>query len=307
MYSIEFRKAVLKLYDYFQSMRKTAKALDVSISSISRWTKDLYPKVRQRVATKTSDALVAFIKTFVSTNPATTSIEIAAQVLKHFGFPVSKQLISVILHRLGFSFKRIRKRGKSSKKNVLLQTFIEKYQTFSPNVEIVAIDESGFDHFPVPIYGYAPKGQPAIIEYTPSNDRTRYSLLMAIAKSGKSFSSIEKSMVNGDIFSSFIQTLPFSSNTILLMDNASIHKTKQFKEIVASKGFEVIYTPPYSPEFNPIELVFGIIKKKFYKSRYNNDNQLPNIIQNCVCSVDSTIIRNCFSHVERIIEAMKTI
>jgi hypothetical protein len=188
-----------------------------------------------------------------------------------------------------------------------LQTFIEKYQTFSPNVEIVAIDESGFDHFPVPIYGYAPKGQPAIIEYTPSNDRTRYSLLMAIAKSGKSFSSIEKSMVNGDIFSSFIQTLPFSSNTILLMDNASIHKTKQFKEIVASKGFEVIYTPPYSPEFNPIELVFGIIKKKFYKSRYNNDNQLPNIIQNCVCSVDSTIIRNCFSHVERIIEAMKTI
>lgn len=307
MYSIEYRKAVLKLYDYFQSMRKTAKALNVSIASISRWTKDLYPKIRQRVATKTSDALVAFIKHFVSTNPATTSIEIAAQVYKHFEFSISKQLINVILQRLGFSFKRIRKRGKSSKKTILLQNFVEKFQTLSSTVEIVAIDESGFDHFPVPIYGYALKGHPAIVEYTPSSDRTRYSLLMAISKSGNSFSRIEKSMVNGEIFNSFIKSLPFSSNTILLMDNASIHKTKQFKETMTSKGFQVVYTPPYSPEFNPIELVFGIIKKKFYKERYNNDNQLVDIIQNCVRSVNSATICNCFSHVERIIESMKTI
>lgn len=307
MYSIEFRKAVLKLYDYFQSMRKTAKALNVSISSISRWTKDIVPKFRQRVATKTSDALVAFIKNYVLNNPATTSVDVASQVHQHFGFSISKQLVHLIFQRLGFSFKRIRKRGKSAKKTLLQHQFIERITTLSSNVNIVAIDESGFDHFPVPIYGYAPKGQPAVVEYIPSSDRTRYSLLMAISKSGESYCHLENSMVNGNIFNTFIESLPCSPGTVLLMDNASIHKTKQFKETIAVKGYDVIYTPPYSPEFNPIELIFGIIKKKFYKERYNTVGCLVDIIKSCVSSVDSTTIRHCFAHVKKIVESLKAI
>jgi transposase len=117
MYSVDFRQAVLTLYDYFQSMRKTAKAMNVSISSISRWSKDMNPKTRKRPSVKTSDALVAFIKSYVSWKPASTSIEIALQVKEEFNFPVSKQLVHLILRRIGFSFKRVRRRGKSAKKS----------------------------------------------------------------------------------------------------------------------------------------------------------------------------------------------
>jgi hypothetical protein len=53
----EFRKAVLQLYTYFNSMRKTALALKISIASISRWTKKLEPKQYVRKNIKTSSSM----------------------------------------------------------------------------------------------------------------------------------------------------------------------------------------------------------------------------------------------------------
>ena len=44
MYALEFRKAVVQLYYFFNSMRKTSQALKISIPSISRWTKNINPK-----------------------------------------------------------------------------------------------------------------------------------------------------------------------------------------------------------------------------------------------------------------------
>ena len=304
MYSIEFRKVVLQLYDYFQSMRKTAEALKISISSISRWTKNICPKQRTRRCIKTSDALVAFIKNIISSRPATSCPEIVAEINKVFGFLVSKQLVHLILQRLGFSFKRIRKRGKSKKKPEILATFIEYIKNLPSDTNIVAIDESGFNHFPSPIYGYSLKGQPAIVEFVPSNDRVRYSLLMAISKTGQIEYSISSQNVTGDIYNKFIDKLQCSHGSILLMDNASIHKTKILKEIITEKNLNICYTPPYSPEFNPIELVFGIIKQKFYKQRYTGYTSIIESIKDCIASLTAEVIKNCFAHVENLIKKM---
>jgi DNA-binding MarR family transcriptional regulator len=61
MYPLEFREAVIQLYNYFNSMRRTALVLKVSIATISRWTKTLEPKKYVRKNIKTSDALKSFI------------------------------------------------------------------------------------------------------------------------------------------------------------------------------------------------------------------------------------------------------
>jgi uncharacterized protein YerC len=70
MYPVDFRIAVLKLYDYFQSMRKTAKAMKVSIASISRWNSSLQPKQRHRKPVKLSDAMVLFVQQNILKNPS---------------------------------------------------------------------------------------------------------------------------------------------------------------------------------------------------------------------------------------------
>jgi transposase len=45
-----------------------------------------------------------------------------------------------------------------------------------------------------------------------------------------------------------------------LMDNLSAHKGGRVKEIIESRGWELLYLPPYSPDFNPIEQVFSKVK-----------------------------------------------
>ena len=46
------------------------------------------------------------------------------------------------------------------------------------------------------------------------------------------------------------------------MDNASFHKKKEIFRIAKDAGHDVLFLPPYSPDFNPIEKVFAILKKR---------------------------------------------
>ncbi len=55
------------------------------------------------------------------------------------------------------------------------------------------------------------------------------------------------------------------------MDNASFHQSKKMKELIEEKECILIYLPPYSPERNPIEKYWGVLKKKI--------KQCPRIIE----------------------------
>ena len=47
---------------------------------------------------------------------------------------------------------------------------------------------------------------------------------------------------------------------VVVMDNLSAHKGSRVRELIESRGCELIYLPPYSPDFNPIEEAFAKIK-----------------------------------------------
>jgi transposase len=51
------------------------------------------------------------------------------------------------------------------------------------------------------------------------------------------------------------------------MDNLSAHKGGRVKEIVEARGCELLYLPPYSPDFNPIEQAFSKIKGLLRRAR----------------------------------------
>ena len=55
----------------------------------------------------------------------------------------------------------------------------------------------------------------------------------------------------------------------LIMDNASIHKTKSVREYIERSGFNVLFLPPYHPDHNNAEFCFMMLKRMFYRKDYN--------------------------------------
>ena len=49
--------------------------------------------------------------------------------------------------------------------------------------------------------------------------------------------------------------------SVIIMDNASYHKSARLEEIFDKHNHLLVFLPPYSPELNPIELLWGILKR----------------------------------------------
>lgn len=67
-----------------------------------------------------------------------------------------------------------------------------------------------------------------------------------------------------------IPALP--KNSIIIMDNASFHKSDKTRQIIEQLGHQLLFLPAYSPDLNPIEQYWAIIKAKIKKciSSYSN-------------------------------------
>lgn len=69
--------------------------------------------------------------------------------------------------------------------------------------------------------------------------------------------------VNGAVFVSYIQqhlAPKLNAGDILIMDNLASHKVSGVREAVEARVEPASYLPPYSPDLNPIELVFSKFK-----------------------------------------------
>lgn len=105
--------------------------------------------------------------------------------------------------------------------------------------------------------------------------------------------------VDGITFEAFILTklVPkLWKDACVIMDNARIHLGEMVKESIEKAGANLIYLPPYSPEFSPIENFWSKVKAILRKIKARNYKDLIEGITSAMLQVTKQDIRNWFTH-----------
>ena len=121
--------------------------------------------------------------------------------------------------------------------------------------QIVYVDEAGIDNRDDYPYGYCEVGKR--FHALKSGRRTQRVSWIAALRQGKLFAPMSfAGSCNRDLFEMWLQEslLPqLQSGDVMIIDNASFHRSQAIDKIVVEAGCEVWYLPPYSPDLNKIE------------------------------------------------------
>lgn len=126
---------------------------------------------------------------------------------------------------------------------------------------LVFIDETGSNAAMVRRYGYARRGVPALI-VAPVH-ASHHTIVGAMTDTGLLTSMMVQGAVNGAAFLVFLEHFlvpTLRPGDIVVMDNVRTHKVKGVRELIESAGATIAYQPPYSPDLNPIELLWAHAK-----------------------------------------------
>lgn len=104
---------------------------------------------------------------------------------------------------------------------------------------------------------------------------------------------------NAEVFRTYVAEvlLPtLRAGDVLVMDNLSAHKNKQTLGLLAAAGVEIRFLPPYSPDLNPIELMWSKVKNILRSVEARTQEELQEAIALALSSITSKDAIHWFAH-----------
>jgi len=127
---------------------------------------------------------------------------------------------------------------------------------------LVFVDEMGTNISLSPLYSWSRKGERAFGS-APRNWGKNVTLLASITRKGLGPCLAVEGATRREVFEAYLEHLlapTLKPRQIVVMDNLSAHKGERVRELIEQRGCELVYLPPYSPDFNPIEQAFSKVK-----------------------------------------------
>lgn len=85
-------------------------------------------------------------------------------------------------------------------------------------------------------------------------------------------------------------------NALVVMDNLSAHKAPAITRLLEDAGAQLKFLPPYSPDFNPIELMWSKVKSHLRSVKAKTQEELYEAIATALSRVSSTDTQGFFKH-----------
>jgi len=169
-------------------------------------------------------------------------------------------------HKQGFALKTPQPWSDKQDEQLREKFLQELEQLFNqPDVDIWFADESGFEGDPRPRRRWDKKGRKTRI--TKNGGHLRMNVIGMVCPRTGQFFAIEASHSDSATYQAFLdeadRIVSFQrTNNVLIMDNASWHR----KTTTNWHGWQPKYLPPYSPDLNPIERIWNIMKARWFNN-----------------------------------------
>jgi len=131
-----------------------------------------------------------------------------------------------------------------------------------PVENLVFLDETGLKTNMVRRYGWSLRGE-RVIDRTPHGHWKTTTLVSALRGDRLEAPMVLDGAMNAASFLAYVEQIllpTLKPGDLVVMDNLSSHKSTAVQRAIASVGAQVLYLPPYSPDLNPIEMVYSKIK-----------------------------------------------
>jgi transposase len=128
---------------------------------------------------------------------------------------------------------------------------------------LVFVDEMGLHTSLAPLYGYSPKGERVRLEVPRNRGKNTTLLASMTLLGGMGETMAVEGSTDREVFEAYVERVlapTLESGQIVIVDNLPAHKPARVRELIESRGCELVYLPAYSPDFNPIEEAFSKIK-----------------------------------------------
>src|SRR5215208_2569484 len=124
-------------------------------------------------------------------------------------------------------------------------------------------------------------------------------LLSSMSMEGVGPSLDVEGATNREVFETYVELIlapTLRRGQVVVMDNLTAHKGERVRELIEGQGCELMYLPPYSPDFNPIEEAFSKIKGLMRKAEARSREALLEAMGRAISALSAEDARGFFEH-----------
>ena len=147
-------------------------------------------------------------------------------------------------------------------------------------------------------YGRAPAGR-RLDQAVPLHGGPNVTLIAALTPDGLGALLSVDGAVNGDVFAAYLDQVlgpTLRPGDVVVLDNLAVHKVEGLDEIAKKYGVRLRYLPPYSPDFNPIELAFSKRETGLRQAQARTRDALEEAIRTAAEWISEHDAKNWFDH-----------
>ena len=275
---IELRSRVMAFVEEGHGNREAARHFRVSprfvndMVILKRASGGLLPKVQGNHAEGKLAPYAAWVRDRLAVKGDLTLDAIAAEMLAVHGVTVHRGSVGKWLHRLGLSQKKTLLASEQLRPDAAerRRIWVEVHQPDMANrlEMLVFIDETSLKTNLVKTTGWAPVGA-RLIDHAPFGHWHTQTFIAGLAHDGLIAPWVLDGAMNRANFDAYVEHElgpVLKPGQIVIADNLSSHTSTRAQALLRAQGNDLIFLPPYSPDLNPIEMVFSKLKTLIRKA-----------------------------------------